>query len=87
LSLFGIAAVSAAIYGLHRLCLYLEERGYLYYKHKRSSSSATGGFVAFQQMLEPQTQHVEQVAEQKRHHSDDEAPGDDEPNDRRAQPL
>lgn len=69
-------AIVAGLYGLHRLCLSLEERGYLYYKHKRPSSSAAGAFVAFQQLLEPQSQHVEQVAELKRHHSDDEAPGD-----------
>ncbi len=68
-------ALAAALNGLHRLCLRLEERGLLYYIHKRPSSSAAGAFVAMQQAIEPQSQYVIQVTEEKRHHSDDEAPG------------
>ena len=32
----GLAAL-AAVYGLHRLALYAEERGWIYYHHKRGS--------------------------------------------------
>jgi hypothetical protein len=72
----AIAGIAGSLYGLHRLCLWLEERGWLYYKHKRASTTAAGCFVALQQALEPQSQHVLYVGEEKRHHSDEEAPAD-----------
>jgi hypothetical protein len=68
----------AVLYGVHRLCLWLEDRGWLHYKHKKPSSSAASCFVALQQFLEPPTQHVLQVKEEKRQHGDEEVPGQDE---------
>src|SRR5437867_1480853 len=65
----------AALYGLHRLCLWLEERGLLYYKHKKPSSSAASCFVALQQFLEPPSQHVLHVKEEKRHPAEEDAGG------------
>jgi hypothetical protein len=59
-----------ALYGLHRLALSLEERGYLYYRHKSSKGGAVGGFVAFQRIIEPQVQHVLKIKEEKQ--ADDE---------------
>ena len=53
----------AAIYGLHRLALWLEERGHLYYLHKKPSGSAAGCFVALQRTIEPQAHHVLLVRE------------------------
>jgi hypothetical protein len=52
------------LYGLHRLCLWLEDRGLLYYKHKKPSSSAAGCLVGLQKALEPQAQHVLQIKEE-----------------------
>jgi hypothetical protein len=69
----------AALYGLHRLCLWLEERGWLYYKHKQPSSSPAGCLVALQQALDPQTKHVLQIKEEKRYHAEEEAPGEGDP--------
>ncbi len=54
----------AAIYGLHRLALWLENRGYLYYIHKKPKGSSAGCFVAIQRAIEPQSQHVEQACEE-----------------------
>jgi hypothetical protein len=59
----------AALYGLHRLALRLEDRGYLYYLRKKPSGSAAGCFVALQRAVEPQVQHVLFVRQ--------EAPGDE----------
>jgi hypothetical protein len=67
-----------ALYGLHRLCLWLEDRGWLYYKHKKPSSSPASCFVALQQVLEPPIHHVLQVKEEKRCHAEQEAPGQGE---------
>jgi hypothetical protein len=59
---FSIAGGIAAIYGLHRLALWMEERGLIYYLHKKPKSSPIGSFVALQKIIEPQAQHVVQVS-------------------------
>jgi hypothetical protein len=69
----AIAGGAAAVYALHRFCLWLEKRGWLYYKHKKPSSSAASSFVALQQVLEPPTRHVLHVKEEKCRHA--ETPG------------
>src|SRR5262249_8623654 len=53
--LWGLVAIGAVavVYGLHRLGLWLEERGWLYYRNKRPSSSPMSAFVAMQQFIEP----------------------------------
>ena len=77
IALWGISglAVLTALYGLHRFCLKLEERGWLYYKHKKPTSSLMSSFVALQQFIEPPVRYVHHVKEQKRHHSEEEAAG------------
>jgi hypothetical protein len=70
---------AAALYGLHRLCLWLEARGWLYYLHKKPDSSPASCLVAFQQAIEPQTKHVLHLREQRRQRSDGEAPGENDP--------
>jgi hypothetical protein len=50
-----------ALYGLHRLGLWMEEQGYIYYWHKKPKGSAAGSFVALQKMIEPRAEHVIQV--------------------------
>jgi uncharacterized membrane protein YiaA len=46
------------LYGLHLLALRLEERGHLYYLHKKPTGNAAGSFVALQRIMEPQVEHV-----------------------------
>ncbi len=61
---------------LHRLALWLEARGHLYYLlHKKSSGSAAGAFVAMQRAIEPQSKHVEQVRHVEHRVEEDEATG------------
>jgi hypothetical protein len=61
LGLIAVAIV-AGLYGLHRLCLVLEERGHLYYLHRKSSSSgAARMFMPFQQMIDPPARQVVQA--------------------------
>jgi hypothetical protein len=61
----AILALPPSIYGLHRLCVWLEDRGWLYYHRKRSSSTAAGCFVALQQVLEPPVRHVHELKTQR----------------------
>jgi hypothetical protein len=75
--LWGLAILGglAALYGLHRLCLWLERHGWLYYKHKNPSSSAASCFVALQQVLEPPVKHVFEMKQERRTHAEGETPG------------
>jgi len=60
----AVVVALAGLYGLHRLGLWAEERGYVYYMHKKPSGSAAGAFVALQRAIEPQARHVLVVREQ-----------------------
>ena len=71
-------AAAAALYGLHRLALWLEARGLLYYRYKKPTSSPASCMAALQQILEPPAKHVFQVKEEKRHPGE-QAPGQAEP--------
>jgi hypothetical protein len=71
-----VVGAAAGLYGLHRLGLWLEERGWLYYRHRSPTSTMAGCFVALQQALEPPTRYVI-VARETRRHTAEEPPGKD----------
>ena len=71
MELVYLLAAIAALYGLHRLCLRLEDRGYIYYRRKRPTGSSAGCLLELQQALEPQTKHVIQVKDEKHLRSSD----------------
>ena len=71
-----VIAGCGALYGLHRLCLRLEERGLLYYRNRQPSASSGGCFTALQQALEPQAQHVIQLEDEKREKLKEAIPGE-----------
>ena len=73
-----IAGSVAAIYGLHRLLLRLEARGYVYYLHKKPTSGMASSCIALQEFIEPDVKHVYQVKEQKRQRGEAKAPGEGE---------
>jgi hypothetical protein len=50
--------LGAALFGFDRLCLWLEDRGWLYYRRKKPSSSPLSALIAFQQYVEPGVKHV-----------------------------
>ena len=79
--LWGAIVVGAAalIYAIHRLCLWLEKRGWLYYKHKQPGSSPLTCMTGLQEVLEPQTRHVIHVKDEKRVLVDEATPGADDP--------
>ncbi len=63
----AIAGVLAGLYGLHRLALWMESRGWLYYIHKQPSSSSLGNAVlGVQQLLQPEAKHVLEMREDQR---------------------
>jgi len=60
-------AAAAALYGLHRLALWLEREGWIRYLHSRPDTGAGTGALLFelQRIYEPQTQHVFELKEEK----------------------
>jgi len=70
--LIGSFLLLVSLYGLHRLCLYLEQRGLLYYWHKKSSGGCT--YNPLQEFYQPETRHVIEVHEQRHCEDEDGAP-------------
>lgn len=54
---FAVAALPA-IYALHRFCLHLEDRGYLYYLHKKPKPGGGSPFLQYQEFYQPQIRNV-----------------------------
>jgi hypothetical protein len=70
----------AALYGLHRLGLWMERRGWIYYRHRSPRGGGSGGgFVALQEILEPPARHVFHITEQRRSIFEERVPGDGDP--------
>jgi hypothetical protein len=70
-----VASVPFVLYALHRLALWMEERGYLYYMYKKPKGGTGGAFLGLQQIIEPQVQHVIQAARVNHLAGDEEASG------------
>jgi hypothetical protein len=56
----------AALWLLDRLGLYLEDRGLLFYRRKKPTSSALSSLVAMQQFIEPGVAHIVRAGQQSR---------------------
>jgi len=60
--LAGLILIAGLIFMLDRLLLYMERRGWIYYRKKKPSSSAlSSACLEIQQMLEPSKKHVVQI--------------------------
>jgi hypothetical protein len=79
--LIGVLAISAgatAMYALHRLGLWMEGRGWLYYRARKSGGGARS-FVALQEFVEPPARHVFHIADHQRRYFEEGVPGRGEP--------
>lgn len=64
----GVLGVTGAMAALHRLCLWLEAKGHLYYWHKKPEGSSPAACLsALQEIIEPRAKHVFHVKDEKRH--------------------
>ncbi|QEH31552.1 hypothetical protein OJF2_00170 [Aquisphaera giovannonii] len=52
-----------ALYGLHRLALGLEDRGFLYYLRRKPRGGCGRSMLTLQAITDPRTEHVLNVAE------------------------
>jgi hypothetical protein len=83
-----IAGVLAALYALHRLALWMESRGWIYYRHKSGSSGSLGSaFLEAQALLEPANRHVLEVRRDEQAEADDPSGPPDPGADRREKPV
>ena len=75
-SMFVWALIAAGgFYGIHRACLAMEARGWIYYVHKRGSSGTLGSaFLEVQSLFEPANRHVLEI--RRKEDAEDEASGD-----------
>lgn len=54
-----LGGIVLVLYGLHRLALWMERRGWIFYKHtKASGSTVSSAFQTLQAVWEPGAQHV-----------------------------
>jgi hypothetical protein len=65
----GSLLVLAALYGLHRLGLYLERRDLIYYWHKKPTGST--GYNPLQEIVQPQIRHSIEVREHRQEDDDE----------------
>lgn len=69
---FWIIVVAVAIYALHRLALWMETRGWIYYMHSSGGSTRAGSaMLEVQQLLEPSKRHVIEIKREKKEVEDD----------------
>ncbi len=70
-----IVGALVALYGLHRLALWAERHGWIYYRKRRGTSGALGSAaLEIHAMLEPSKRYV--LEERRRDDTEDEESGD-----------
>ena len=71
---FGIVIIGEVFYVLHRLALWAEKRGWIYYRKAGSSSALGNALLEIQTFFEPSKKHIVEV--RKIEHSETETAGD-----------
>ncbi|WP_165234331.1 hypothetical protein [Aquisphaera insulae] len=59
-----VLAGAAALLGLHRLALRLEDRGVIYYLRKKPKGGVGRGMLGLQEFVDPRMEHVLHVREE-----------------------
>jgi hypothetical protein len=69
-----IAAIALGVFALHRLALWMESRGWIFYLKTRASGGALGSaFLEIQQIAQPGTKYVLEMKRESRAERDDES--------------
>lgn len=66
LGVIGIALLVLLLWGLHHGALWLEERGLLFYRHRKPGGTSSG-WLGIQEFVEPQVKHVVEAREEHEH--------------------
>ena len=72
--LLTLAAIAIALYALHRLAVWMESRGWIYYQKKRGSSGSLGSaLLRVDEILQPGRRHVIEAREMEERDGDESA--------------
>ena len=76
-----------ALYGLHRVALWMEDRGYIYYLNKKPKSSPLGSLIAFQRAIEPRAHYIVQAEQVNQEVGEEGVSGQGESNEDYSEPI
>jgi hypothetical protein len=69
-----IVAIAMGLFGLHRLLLWMESRGWIHFMKTRASGGALGSaFLEIQQIAQPEKKYVLEIKRESRAERDDES--------------
>jgi hypothetical protein len=69
-----IVAIALGLFGLHRLALWMESRGWVYYMETRASGGAlASAILELQQIAQPGTRYILEMKRESRAERDDES--------------
>lgn len=72
-----IVAIIAGGILLHLLALWMERKGWIYYKHNKPSSSALdNAFLEVQSILEPNKKHIIEIKKEQKREDEDKGEGE-----------
>lgn len=66
LSVLGLLGIAAALFLLDRLGLWMERRGWIFYRKRKPSGLAPAAFLELQKMVEPTARHVLEIKREPR---------------------
>ena len=67
-----VLAILIALFGLHRLALWAEERGWIYYLRRKPTTSSLGNaFLEVQSLIEPEKKNLVEVRTEESVEEDD----------------
>jgi hypothetical protein len=70
--LLAATAFLVVVYGLHRVALWAENRGWIYYKRRKPTTFVLGSaFLEVQSLLEPEKKHLAEAQKAERIEEDD----------------
>jgi hypothetical protein len=69
LTVAGVVGAVVILYGLHRLALWMEDRGWIFYMKKQASPDAIGNaLLTLHEMVKPDMKNVMQVKQKRTKH-------------------
>lgn len=71
-----ILVAAVGIFGLHRLLLWMERKGWIYYMHIHPTPGIRGVMSTFQQIVEPEVRQVIEAKDQQKAEIDEQDPSD-----------
>ena len=76
--LLWLTVIAAVLYTLHRICLWMESRGWIYYRKSGDYATRAGSaMLEVQSLLQPEKKHVIEMKRDQKAESDAQGEGKD----------